>query len=130
MDREKVLDALRKIAAARLAALGKKVESQLTQADNLVKAEETSRQGAPDSPQNPQVESRRSASGSPKNPQPTWQGLARAILQDLAAGATTDLGCCTYYIDGEENKITVTQTECDCIPSNPPSSFDPTKPCT
>jgi hypothetical protein len=58
-----------------------------------------------------------------------WGG-ASAILKGLAGGATGDLGCCTYFIDGEKFRLTTTKTEHDTIPSNPPGSFDTTGPCS
>jgi hypothetical protein len=93
--------AFRKIAERRLAALGSppqlktKVESQLKDLDRVQTAAVA------------------------------W-GTAMAILQGLAAGvAATDLGCCTYFIDGEPFKLKTTQDECATIPSNPPGSFNP-----
>jgi hypothetical protein len=105
MAHEAVIAALRKIAEARLAALKEKVESQL-------KDLESPEPVAPD------------LAGGDE----AWQGTAKAILTELAAGADPDLGCCTYHINGKQFMFTMTADECSQIPSDPPSSFDPT-PC-
>jgi hypothetical protein len=54
--------------------------------------------------------------------------VAKDILQTLTAVMPVpDQGCCTYTVDGQNFRTTMTSAECDMTPL--PHSFDPTGPC-